>query len=207
MPPTSLSSACLLLALGMITVAALIPIQSWPAHGVLLVVAFVLLTIWNVPIAWICRRLKWFVPLVTFFAVSVPLSQGFAKGGELMGSIILRGLVSFVTLLWLSQAVPFSRLLQTLTAWRVPSVLVAMLSMMHRYSLVLWNELNAMRTARKARLFRTTSIKTRWLSNARMIGMLLIRSLTRAERIHSAMSARGWNGTRHDFVFEPTDSK
>lgn len=199
---TRFGSICLVVALGVMIVSALLPIDVWPIHGVLLVFVFVLLTIWNVPIAWIWRRLKWFVPVITMFAMSVPLSQGFASGVELMASIIVRGLVSFVTLLWLSQALPFTRLLQTLSAWRVPSVLVAMLSMMHRYSVVLWNELNSMRNARRARLFGSTSIKTRWMSNARMIGMLLIRSLTRAERIHSAMSARGWNGTQHDFEFE-----
>jgi cobalt/nickel transport system permease protein len=203
---TPSGSICLVFALTTIIVGALLPVELWPIHGVLLVVVFILLTLWDIPIAWIWRRLKWFVPLITLFAISVPLSQGFGSGLELMTAIIIRGTLSFMTVLWLSRAVPFPELLRTLQAWHVPDLLLAMLSMMHRYSVVLWNELNSMRTARRARLFKSTTIRTRWLSNARMIGMLLIRSLTRAERIHSAMMARGWNGTLHDFEFEPTDS-
>jgi len=203
---TTIGSILLILAMVMIVVSALVPMKLWPMHGVLLVVVFVLLTVWDVPIRWIWRRLKWFLPLISLFALSVPLSQGFDGGVELMWAIIIRGVLSFMTILWLSQALPFPGLLQTLKAWRVPGVLLSMLSMMHRYSVVMWNELNSMRTARRARIFNGTSLRTRWLSNGRMIGMLLIRSLTRAERIHSAMQARGWNGTLHDFEFEPADS-
>jgi len=204
---TDFGTILLVLALAIPVIGALLPIEVWPVHGVLLVVVFALLTLWDVPISWIWRRLKWFLPVITLFAISVPLSQGFSTGLDVMSSIIVRGTLSFMTVLWLSHALPFPRLLRMLNTWKVPNVLLAMLSMMHRYSLVLWNELNSMRTARRARLFESTSLRTRWMSNARMIGMLLIRSLTQAERIHSAMTARGWNGTVHDFEFAPTDSK
>ena len=51
-----------------------------------------------------------------------------------------------------------------------------------------------MRTARKARSFRKLSLWEQWRLAAQMLGRLLIRALDRAERVHGAMLARGWDG-------------
>jgi cobalt/nickel transport system permease protein len=92
---------------------------------------------------------------------------------------------------------PFAQLLVTLRRLRVPAVFVAILAFMYRYVFVIWDELDRLRTARKARSMGRTSLLFRWKSLAAMLGMLLIRSLTRAERIHGAMVSRGWTGEVH----------
>jgi cobalt/nickel transport system permease protein len=78
----------------------------------------------------------------------------------------------------------------------VPRVLVATLQFMERYLHVLGDELARMSLARRARSFRRGSILS-WRLLTGMLGMLLLRSFDRAERVHSAMIARGWDGTFH----------
>ena len=89
---------------------------------------------------------------------------------------------------------PFDQLLVTLRRLWVPAIIVAMLSFMYRYIFVLWDELDKMRVARRARSFGGVSLWHRWTSAAQLLGMLLIRAMERAERVHGAMCARGWDG-------------
>ena len=71
-------------------------------------------------------------------------------------------------------------------------MLVATLQFMERYLHVLGEELARMSQARCARSFQGGSILS-WRLLTGMLGMLLLRS-ERAERVHSAMLARGWDG-------------
>jgi cobalt/nickel transport system permease protein len=77
----------------------------------------------------------------------------------------------------------------------VPTILLAILAFMYRFLFVLWSELDTMRAARRARSFDRAGVVFRWRNAAQMIGMLLIRSLSRSERVYGAMCARGWDGT------------
>ena len=55
------------------------------------------------------------------------------------------------------------------------------------------NELDRMATARRARTFnRRDSLA--WSLLTGLIGMLFLRTFERAERVHGAMLARGWDG-------------
>ena len=76
----------------------------------------------------------------------------------------------------------------------VPRVLVATLQLMERYIHVLGEELDRMRTARRARSFHPRSDWS-WTLLTSMVSVLLLRSLERSERVHAAMIARGWDGT------------
>ena len=80
---------------------------------------------------------------------------------------------------------------------RVPSVLTAIASFMIRYLEVVAAEMGRMRTAMTARGY-----DPRWLAQTRPIaasaGALFVRSYERGERVHSAMLARGFDGTMPD---------
>jgi cobalt/nickel transport system permease protein len=89
---------------------------------------------------------------------------------------------------------PFDQLLVLLRRLRVPEVFIAMLAFMYRYTFVLWDELDKMRTARQARTFGGGGLPLSWKTSMQQIGMLLIRAMERAERVHGAMCARGWDG-------------
>ena len=76
----------------------------------------------------------------------------------------------------------------------MPPVLVATLQFMERYRHVLVEELDRMATARRARTFGRRGMLS-WSLLGGLIGMLFLRTFERAERVHDAMIARGWDGT------------
>ena len=78
----------------------------------------------------------------------------------------------------------------------LPPVLVDTLGFMERYRFVLADELDRMATARRARSFGRRSTMSLSLAGG-LIGLLFLRAFERAERVHSAMIARGWRGTLH----------
>lgn len=184
----------LVLAIGVIVAGVAIPVRYWPAYGVLGCLVFAGHSIAGIPLGYLVKRLLIFLPFVGSMAISLPLSQGLDRGWDLMLQIMFRGCLAFLVSLWLVNVMPFEQLLITLRRLKVPAVIVAILAFMYRYVFVVWDELDKMRTARKARNFSGGSLWFRWKTLSQMIGMLLIRSLNRAERIHGAMLSRGWDG-------------
>jgi cobalt/nickel transport system permease protein len=132
--------------------------------------------------------------MLFLLSLSIPMSQAFARGWDIMVSVFFRGTLAFCAALWLVNVMPFDQLLATLRALKVSDVLTAILAFMYRYSFVLWDELGKLRTARRARTLGRPGLVARWRSSAFLIGMLLIRAMGRAERVHGAMLARGWDG-------------
>jgi cobalt/nickel transport system permease protein len=184
----------LFLSLAAIVVGMLIPPAHWPAHGTLLCVLFAATSLARIPFRYVIRRVGSFLLVALLFGIGVPLSQGFRGGWEIMAGIVLRGTESFLSGLWLVNVIPFDQLLTTLRRSGVPAILLAILAFMYRFVFVLWDELDTMRTARRARTFDRAGAIFRWKVGAHMIGMLLIRALERSERVYGAMCARGWDG-------------
>ena len=181
-------------ALLVISVGLMIPVEFWPAHGVLMVGVFVALTLRTVPLRYLGRRLVLFLPLVASVSLSIPLVHGFQAGWELACTLLVRMLLAFLVAMWLINAVPFDRMIAVLARLGCPGLLLATLTLMHRYVGVLWREFQMLQTARRARFGASAGLMQRWRSLCHVLGMLLIRSLNRAERTHLAMKARGWNG-------------
>jgi cobalt/nickel transport system permease protein len=184
----------LFLSLAAITVGMLIPPAHWPAHGSLLCVLFAAMSLARIPFRFVARRVAGFLLLAMMFGIAVPLSQGFRGGWDIMAGIVFRGTESFLAGLWLVNVIPFDQLLATLRRSGTPAILLAILAFMYRFVFVLWDEVDTMRTARRARTFASRGVIFRWKNAAQMIGMLLIRALGRSERVYGAMCARGWNG-------------
>ena len=79
----------------------------------------------------------------------------------------------------------------------VPSKLVHLLLFTVRYIGVLEREYRRLRLAMRARAFRPGSNLHTWRSFGYLLGMLLVRSLERSERIVAAMKCRGFTGRFH----------
>lgn len=184
----------LLLVVLVIAAGLAIPAENWPAHGMLFAFVFAGHTFAGIPLRYLLRRLALFLPLLLTFAVSLPLSQGGGRGWEAGVGIALRGSLSFVSMLWLIHVLPFPQLLAALRRAHCPDVLLAMMAFMYRFSFLLFHEVERMTAARRARTFGRSGFWFRWKVAAQVIGMLLIRSMRRAERVHGAMLARGWTG-------------
>ncbi len=76
----------------------------------------------------------------------------------------------------------------------VPEKLVHLLLLTVRQIELLQQEHLRMRQAMRARAFVARSDRHTWESYGNLIGMLLVRSLERARRIHAAMRCRGFHG-------------
>jgi cobalt/nickel transport system permease protein len=187
----------ILITLLTIGATLLIPISLWPLHGCLACLIFVAHSLAGIPLAYLARRVALLVPLVALTALAIPLSRGTAAAWEVAAGIAVRTIVAFLAGLWLVNTTPFDRLLVAFRQLGMPRVCVALLAFTYRYVFVVFDELARMRTAQRARTFGKRPPWAVWKSSVQLVAMLLIRSLNRAERVHNAMLARGWNGDVH----------
>ena len=109
-------------------------------------------------------------------------------------SLLIKETLAFLATLLLVQVTPFRKLLAALRRLGTPAALVATLQFMYRYLFVLTEELDRMVTARRARAFRRSG-RLDWGLLTGLIGVLFLRAFERGEQVHSAMLARGWDGT------------
>jgi cobalt/nickel transport system permease protein len=100
--------------------------------------------------------------------------------------------VSLAVLLILST--PWSDVLKSLQAFRVPQVFILLLSMTYRYIFLFLHTANGMFEARKSRTVgRTTGNEQRgWISGS--MGSLMNRSFKMSSDVYAAMAARGFAG-------------
>jgi|Deesub1362A_J573_1020465.scaffolds.fasta_scaffold00530_15 cobalt/nickel transport system permease protein len=89
---------------------------------------------------------------------------------------------------------PFPSTVRALEGLRLPPQFVQMIFLCYRYLFVFRSEMQRMALAMRARGFRRrTSMETlRDIGN--FVGILLVRSFERTERVHEAMLARGFDG-------------
>ena len=175
---------------------------TWSVYGVaVLGVALLSRVTWLV----LLKR----VAIELAFLAMVLLGTLFRQGGEVvwqwgalqittagltvLGSVLLKALLSLLILNVLTLTTPIPALLHALVALRTPPILVAILASMYRYIGVLIDEFTAMRRAATSR---NLMISRRWqrLVVGNMIGSLFIRTYERGDRIHQAMLARGYQG-------------
>ncbi len=196
------------LTLAVIVLTVALPTSLWPAQGCIACLVFAAHSLAEIPVTYLVRRVLLFLPLVTMTALAVPLSHGFASGWQTAIGIVIKSIVAFLAALWLVNTTPFDRLLSALCRLGMPRLFAVMLAFVFRYLFVLFDELGRMRTAQRARTFAHQPSRLGWLRAAgrtqsawknavQLVGMLLIRALDRAERIHGAMSSRGWTGKTH----------
>ena len=182
------------LTFGIVLAAVVTPPEFWPVHGVLGCLIFAGQTLANIPIRYLLHRLMIFIPPVVLVALSFPMSQGFQAGWSVSAAILLRSTLALMAGIWMVHVLPFDELLSTLRRYKFPMILITTLAFAYRYVFVLWDELETMRTARRARTFGSPGLWSRWRTSAQLLAMLLLRALSRAERVHGAMCARGWDG-------------
>jgi cobalt/nickel transport system permease protein len=191
--------ACLklLFALAFVVFVVAVPIGHWRLLGSLgLLLALLLGLAGASPRALLVRWLG-FVTLVSFLAVMIapglPATAEYGFGAVL-AAILIKNSLAFLMMLLLSEVTTWRDLLAAMRRLGVPMVLVATLQFMERYLHVLGDELGRMLTARRARSFRSGGTLS-WTLLTGVIATLLLRSFERAERVHDAMTARGWDGT------------
>lgn len=122
-----------------------------------------------------------------------PLSIS-AEGLLLTATIVLTVNASVLAIFALLSTLEPVRLGHTLASLRVPDKLVHLLLFTVRYIAVFRAETARLREAMRARAFTAGSNRHTWRTFGNLVGMMLIRSLERAERVDEAMRCRGFTG-------------
>ncbi len=200
----------LVAVLAFVILSAVLP--AWPLtrFAPLAVLVLTGLAFTRLPWGFVLARCLLVLPFVGLVALFLPFTRGehvlvelapiglpiYAEGVQLALAILVKGTLAILAVSWLVFTTPFSRLLLSLRALRVPRVIVAVLGFLFRYLDLLADEGLRVRRARQAR---SPGRPRRWRgrSTGGMVGRLLLRTLDRAERVHRAMVARGYDGEVH----------
>lgn len=187
----------LIAALALIVAVIAMPVAAWRWYGAAgMVLAFVI-GLSGIPPRELGRRWLGLFVLVAFLvAMIAPAHPERARYGlaAVTASILIKNGLALMTMIVLAGTTPFPRLLAGLRRLGVPPLLVATLQFMERYRHVLVDQVDRMATARRARTFGRNGLLS-WSQLGGLIGMLFLRTFERAERVHDAMIARGWDGT------------
>jgi cobalt/nickel transport system permease protein len=217
----------LLATLGTVLTATLVPAGDWASLVALALLVATAVALSRLSVSTLLGRTALALPFVLLATLSVPFArQGqplwSAHVGPLALAITNEGLVACGSILaraWLSlwaatllvATTPLPGLQHALWLLRVPPILCSTIALMIRYLYVLVDEASRLMCARASRSAgpaRSVGWRARVLGG--MIGSLLIRSVARAERIHAAMLARGYDGTPrvlHRLSWKPSDTR
>ncbi len=203
------------LTLGLILTAALLPVRPGGAYWLLLSAVWAAALVSHVPLGWLIRR-GWLAVPFTLAALplavttpgnplwTLPVGKGLPltdNGLLRFAAILLKAWISLQSAALLTHTTPFPAILTALRTMKIPRLLVMILALMGRYSTVLSETARQMLQAREARSSQPDprrraggSVFWRARITGGMAGSLLLRSMERAERVHAAMLARGFDG-------------
>lgn len=200
---TDLNPLCMLL----VTLAYLVAMLSVPAGSLTMLLWFALYPIAASPAAGldftrIFLRSLVVLPFVVIIGIFNPIFDkvpALTVGGIVIShgwitfiSIVVRGLLSVQALLLLTDSCGFIGMCRSLGRLGVPDFLTVQLMMVYRYLTVLLQEGLDMRRAREARGYGRHHMPIRMWGS--FVGQLFLRTMNRADNIHRAMLARGFNG-------------
>jgi cobalt/nickel transport system permease protein len=121
--------------------------------------------------------------------------QASQEGGRLAAQIVLTANAIMLSFLALVASMNPSTIARGLGRLGCSEKFVQLLLFTIRYIETLRREYQRLRTAMKARAFRPQSNIHTWRSFGYLAGMLLVRSLDRADRVLAAMKCRGFRGS------------
>jgi len=174
-------------------IAVLLPFFLYP---------MLLMTLGEIPFMFIFRKVIMVSPFAIFIGIFNPLLdpgqvtvfQGLTVSAGWISflSILIKFTLTVSTALLLIATTSFPNVCHALRQLKLPSLFVSQLSFLYRYIFVLMEETMRIVRARNMRSFgeRGKGIKI----FVRIVGILFIRTVERAERIYFAMLSRGFQG-------------
>jgi cobalt/nickel transport system permease protein len=199
--------------LTLVVCTALTPPTALWAFGVYLLLLAVLLGLSRLPLAAVLRRALWFGPFILTAVLLVPFVQRgdgavaaeLAVGGLRLrlystGLLVARGIllksgVSALSVILLVSTTHFSQLLKGMERLGLPRLLLAIISFLYRYLFLLLDQFMRLLRAARSRNLEAGPLSLRLRAAGGIVGSLFIRTYSRAERVHAAMLARGYQGT------------
>ena len=189
--------------------AVVVASDGFPVLGLALATALAAAAAARLPLAGTAKRAlamdAFIVLMLVMLPFTMPGEEVFRLGGLVASregllqaaAIALKANAVIVAVLTLLGTMDTATLGHGLGHLRVPTKLVHLLLFTVRYIGVLEHEYRRLRLAMRARAFRPGSNLHTWRSLGYLLGMLLVRSLERSERIVAAMKCRGFTGRFH----------
>jgi cobalt/nickel transport system permease protein len=107
----------------------------------------------------------------------------------------LKSGVSALSVILLVSTTHFSQLLKGMERLGLPRLLLAIISFLYRYLFLLLDQFMRLLRAARSRNLEAGPLSLRLRAAGGIVGSLFIRTYSRAERVHAAMLARGYQGT------------
>lgn len=133
---------------------------------------------------------------ILLFGAAIPFVRPANEAAFYFAAIFSRGVVSWLWISLLISTTNPEEMLRSLSKLRLPAIFLSTLVSMNQYLEIMLDESRRMRRAREARSFETTrrfSLR-QWRASANILGVLFLRAHDRAEKLHRAMLARGYDG-------------
>ncbi len=156
----------------------------------------------NLPSVYLVKRIVIVIPFAILVGLFNPLLDrqvmlrlgaiGVSGGWISCASILVRAVLTVSAALILISVTGFTAVCQALNRMGCPRTFTTQLLFLHRYLFVLMEEARQVARAREVRSFGRRGLGIR--NSGAILGNLLLRTWERAERIHLAMLARGFNG-------------
>jgi cobalt/nickel transport system permease protein len=171
------------------------------------VISVVLVRLSEIPLKDIGRRMLMVNGLILLLWAVVPLTFGgdtlfrigwldvSRQGVSLAAGITLKSNAIILAFISLIATMSLATLGHALTKLMVPPKIIHLLLMNCRYVFVIEQEYQRLIRAAKIRGFRPRTNLHTYRTYAYVIGMLLVRTAARAQRVHQAMLCRGFKGS------------
>lgn len=168
-------------------------LNSLMAQIFLLMYSIVLVGLSGVPVKRLLKRLMAVDGFVLMLWLTLPFSS--EEGVVTATLITIRVHAAVLAFMALLQTTSMPEILQALCQLRFPSKLVALLHFTYRYIHVLAEEASRIHRSMALRGFEPSLNLRTFRAYGYLIGMLLLRSFVRSQRVYNAMLLRGFNGT------------
>ena len=176
------------------------------------IIAFALLTSARLPIKTVLLRLLFanlfifllwiFIPFTMKGEILVPLGPLTLSREGLFFCFLLtiKSNAIIIILIALTATMPVFTLGRAMSSFRVPAKIVNLFIFSYRYIHAILLEYKRLKEAMDMRGFRPKTNMHSYRSYAYLVGMLIVKSHDRAERVHSAMLCRGFQGRFFDLT-------
>jgi len=181
-------------------------VNRFPTLGLALAAGIVVALLAGLSLGRLMKRLMPFNAFMLFLIVLVPLTAGgsplvelgplsFSRDGFLLAArVALKGNAILAALAGLLGTLDIIAVGHALHHLHVPDKLAHLLLFTARYVDVLRRERHRLVTAMRVRGFRPRMSLHTYRAYGHLVGMILVRSLDRAERVLAAMKCRGFRG-------------
>ncbi|MBE0479081.1 cobalt ECF transporter T component CbiQ [Candidatus Aerophobetes bacterium] len=183
-------------------------------------VAFILLFLSRIPFSFVFLHLRWVLLFLGVFCLIICLTVpgsflvkfGFLhvsrEGIELSALVSLRAISAVILIFPMIGTTRFNLTLKALQTMKVPDKLIQLLMFSYRYIFLFLDEGQMMFVAATSRGWTKKTRFSTLKTMANLVGMLLVQSFERTEKIKDAMLSRGYSGKINvidDFNLHPAD--